>query len=283
MKQFLVFFLLPCAILLCAMDTPAAYSAFHGYSPATEEGGYTTSTAQREAISLRWTPTVDVGISGWIHSLLRRNRCHSELNEYWRAYLGLDNQVPGMNPAAKTEWDDIVERDKEARGEPLSDFYGTTEHMNQMFQTLADTLNVGQIVRNYELFKQAYPHLAPKHIIQAMYRQGKWVLEHPDTWIQVGKKTGSFRFRLIDRADQATGEQLSLGMLAEFGMKWSPSEGVLRIHDTYDFPGFVTTLSSIPVRPREMKIRGKVAFDPRQGCKAIADLTRMFGETALAL
>ena len=51
MKQFLVFFLLPCAILLCAMDTPA-----------TGEGGYTTSTAQREAISLRWTPTVDVGI-----------------------------------------------------------------------------------------------------------------------------------------------------------------------------------------------------------------------------
>ncbi len=46
MKQFLVFFLLPCAILLCAMG----------------EGGYTTSTAQREAISLRWTPTVDVGI-----------------------------------------------------------------------------------------------------------------------------------------------------------------------------------------------------------------------------
>ena len=62
MKQFLVFFLLPCAIVLCAMDTPAAYSAFHGYSPATGEGGYTTSTAQREAISLRWTPTVDVGI-----------------------------------------------------------------------------------------------------------------------------------------------------------------------------------------------------------------------------
>ena len=104
MKQFFVFFLLPCAILLCAMDTPA-----------TGEGGYTTSTAQREAISLRWTPTVDVGISGWIHSLLRRNRCHSELNEYWLAYLGLGNQVPVMNPAAKTEWDDIVERDKAAQ------------------------------------------------------------------------------------------------------------------------------------------------------------------------
>lgn len=115
MKQFLVFFLLPCAILLCAMDTPATYTAFHGFSPATGEGGYTTSTAQREAISLRWTPTVDVGISGWIHSLLRRNRCHSELNEYWRAYLGLDNQVPGMNPAAKTEWDDAVEHDKAAQ------------------------------------------------------------------------------------------------------------------------------------------------------------------------
>ena len=53
MKQFLVFFLLPCAILLCAMDTPATYTAFHGFSPATGEGGYTTSTAQREAISLR--------------------------------------------------------------------------------------------------------------------------------------------------------------------------------------------------------------------------------------
>ena len=98
------------------MDTPAAYSAFHGYSPATGEGGYTTSTAQREAISLRWTPTVDVGISGWIHSLLRRNRCHSELNEYWRAYLGLDNQVPVMNPAAKTEWDDASSTTRPPKG-----------------------------------------------------------------------------------------------------------------------------------------------------------------------
>lgn len=54
-------------------------------------------------------------------------------------------------------------------------------------------------------------------------------------------------------------------------MMWSPDEGALRVHDTYDFPSYVTTLSSIQVRPKEMKIRGIVKFDPRKGSVLLRD------------
>ncbi len=42
----------------------------------------------------------------WLMNLASGNNSHGEENEYWRAYLGLDNNVPKMLPAAKTSWDD---------------------------------------------------------------------------------------------------------------------------------------------------------------------------------
>lgn len=52
---------------------------------------------------------------------------------------------------------------------------------------------------------------------------------------------------------------------------WSPDEGVLRVHDTYDFPSYVTKLSHIPIRPKEMKIRGVVKYDPQKGSILLRD------------
>ena len=58
-----------------------------------------------------------------------------------------------------------------------------------------------------------------------------------------------------------------LGMLANFGMMWNPEEGVIYVHDTYDFPKF--SRNFVGDRPKEMKIRGRINFDPKKGSKLL--------------
>ncbi len=237
-------------------------------SQRSPEGGYTTSTRKREIINRAYDPTFGFDLAGWLMSFASGNNSHGEENEYWRAYLGLDNNVPKMQPAAKTSWDDKVEAQKAASGELPSDFYGTTPRMDQMIQVVADTLNTGNILRNYDDYNRQNKKLAPKGVIRHMYEEGKKVMENPGRWTQV---TEGPQFYLYDGIDWLTNEMMPLGMLADFGMMWSPDEGALRVHDTYDFPAYVTTLSSIPVRPKEMKIRGLVKFDPRKGSVLLRD------------
>ena len=45
----------------------------------------------------------------------------------------------------------------------------------------------------------------------------------------------------------------------------------IEVHDTYDFPKFYTKLGIVPERPKEMKIRGKINFDPSKGAKIFRD------------
>ena len=58
-----------------------------------------------------------------------------------------------------------------------------------------------------------------------------------------------------------------LGMLANFGMMWNPEEGAIYVHDTYDFPKF--SRNFVGDRPKEMKIRGRINFDPKKGSKLL--------------
>ena len=185
-------------------------------------------------------------MKGWLRCQLLGNRCESGLNEYWRAYLGLSNHAPRMESSAFTEWDEAEEQRKEREGLLPSEFFGITEQMYQVLELMADTLNTGRILRQYDAYKRLYPRLAPRRVVEELYRQGRWVMEHPDSWVQVQIKSGMKK----------------LHMLSSFGMKWSPAKGLLRIHDTYDFPPYVRLLSDIPERPREMKIRGEVSFAP---------------------
>lgn len=37
------------------------------------------------------------------------------------------------------------------------------------------------------------------------------------------------------------------------------------MHDTYDFSDLARFVTRIPQRPREMKIRSKIKFNPKQG------------------
>lgn len=234
------------------------------------EGGYTTPVEEREYINRSWDPTTGFDLAGASYSNQHGNLSRGDENEYWRAYLGLENNIPAMNPEAKTAWDDAVEAKKVAKGKQPSDFYGTTPRMDQMIQVIADTLNTGNLLRNYDEVKKAHPELASKKVIQNLYDQGKAVMENPDSWVQI-REPDRGQLYLYDRVDPETGELAPLGMLADFGMMWSPSEGALRVHDTYDFPRYVTAFSNIPRRPKEMKIRGKIAYDPKRGSILLRD------------
>lgn len=229
------------------------------------EGGYTSSTESREYVNASYDPALGFDPISWMFST---NRSKGEENEYWRAYLGLENEVPKMNPVAKTAWDDRVEAEKAAAGKLPSDFYGTTPRMDQMIQVVADTLNTGKLLRNYDEYKKEVPDLADRRTIEHIYNEGKRVMDNPGKWTQV---TEGPQFMLYDGVDPLTNERAPLGMLASFGMMWSPEEGTLRVHDTYDFPWYATTFSRIPKRPKEMKIRGMVKFDPNRGSILLRD------------
>lgn len=191
------------------------------------------------------------------------NQAEGEENEYWKAYLGLENVVPKMDPSAKTSWDDVIEARKIENGELPSDFYGTTPRMDLNIQAIADTLNTGKIVRNYSEYSKKHPDLPDEKTMQKIYETGKRVLNNPGKWQQIeGDSVG-----IKSKFDIVTNEKSPLGMLADFGMMWNPEDKTLRVHDTYDFPLAVRMFSGN--RPKEMKIRGKINFDPKKGSKLL--------------
>ena len=228
-------------------------------------GGYSSKSKLIRRIRRRlFDPAGGTGpISQGLYLIMGGNKSRGEENEYWKAYLGLDNAVPKMNPDAKTPWDDQIESDKISNGELPSDFYGTTPRMDLNIQAIADTLNTGKIVRDYEAYKAKHPNLPRKWEMEEMYNTGKRVLDNPNTWQQVDGDHTSIKKRL----ESSTNEMSPLGMLANFGMMWKPQEGAIYVHDTYDFKPAGRII--VGNRPKEMKIRGRINFDPKKGSKLL--------------
>lgn len=230
-----------------------------------EQGGWSEeSKTRRERRYHRYDPAGGIGLfTQGIYMLMGGNQSRGEENQYWRAYLGLDNNVPKMNPKAKTSWDDQVEAEKITNGELPSDFYGTTPRMDLNIQAIADTTSLGKMVRDYEKYKKMNPDLPSEKRLNEMYETGKRVLNNPGTWQQVdGDRLG-----VKQKLDYTTNEFNPLGMLANFGMMWNPDEGAIYVHDTYDFPKWARTI--VGDRPKEMKIRGRINFDPKKGSKLL--------------
>lgn len=225
----------------------------------TQKGGYAKSSEDRRfKKSKEYDPTGHLYIDARMNPL-----ASSEQQGYYREYLGLDSDIPKMNPKAKTEWDDKVEAEKIKNGELPSDFYGTTPRMDVSIQAIADTLNTGNIYRNYDKFKKLHPELPSKDIIKDIYDTGKRILNEPNKWHGVN---GDDLYIKPNPDGHIYYEINPLGMLRNFGMKWSPEKGKIFMHDTYDFPGIYTGKGR-PMfnRPKEMKIRGAIDFNPKKG------------------
>lgn len=222
------------------------------------DGGYNKNTLdKRKNIYSRHDPAGGIGFAQLFYP---SNESRGEENQYWRAYLGLDNNVPKMNPKAKTSWDDAIEKEKISKGEMPSDFFGTTNKMDQHIQIIADTLNTGNLLRNYDEYKKKYPELPGKRTIRHFYESGKRVMENPNKWVQIEEGP-----QFIINKTLEGNELAPLGMLADFGMMWNPEEKAIYIHDTYDFPVINRFLGRVPERPKEMKIRGRISYDPKKG------------------
>lgn len=250
-------------------DLNTIKSIYNEYS----EGGYSDDTKNSRLRKYRkYDPTGGLGVTQLLYMLLGGNQSRGEENEYWKAYLGLNNNVPKMNSNAKTSWDDAVEAEKIANGKSPSDFYGTTPRMDLNIQAIADTLNTGKIYRDYDTYKKNNPELPKKWVIEEMYETGKRVLENPNTWQQVdGDDTGIKR-----GLELSTNESNPLGMLANFGMMWNPEEKAIYMHDTYDFP--IWSRLFVGNRPKEMKIRSKINFDPKKGSKLLRNNMEGFSD-----
>jgi hypothetical protein len=63
-------------------------------------------------------------------------------------------------------------------------------------------------------------------------------------------------------------------MLANFGMMWNPNNQTIHVHDTYDFTPIEERI--VGKRPREMKIRGIINFNPIKGSKLLRDNLKNF-------
>ena len=247
------------------------YNEFSSGGP-TEEGGYSKESLQhRKDTHASYDPTNRFdALSQIIVSATGGNRAKGEEDQYWRAYLGLSNNIPKMSSKAKTSWDDSIEAEKIANGELSSDFYGTTPRMDLNIQAIADTLNVGEIYRNYDKYKAQYPELPEKQKIKNIYNTGKKVLSNPNEWHQVDGDNAAIKEEL----DTTTNESNPLGMLAHFGMMWNPEEEAVYVHDTYDFPKWARIF--VGNRPKEMKIRGRVSFNPKKGSKLLRNNMQEF-------
>lgn len=234
------------------------------------DGGYTIPMERRVNVYNSWDPSSGFTPMDYVMNRIFGNGNSGEEGEYWKAYLGIPNNVPRMLPSSKTEFDDSQEAGKAAAGIQQSEFYGTTPRMDQMIQVIADTLNLGNIVRNYDEYKERYPQLSGKKTLLQMYNQGKSIMDNPGVWMPAGEtgpmiKSRAYQADISNQPDYVTGDNAPLGMLGEFRMKWSPKDSKLYVYDTYDFPRAARMLSGIPDRPKEMKIRGAVNFNPLQG------------------
>lgn len=228
---------------------------------ASNSGGYTDEQLNKNyQIWKTYDPTGGLNFLNYILSQNFGNLARGEENEYWKEYLGLNSAVPLMNSNAHTEWDKQIEAQKKQNGELASDFYGTTPRMDYNIQALADTLMLGNMVRNYEEYDKKYnlPHI---ETVTEAYEQAKNILNNPNKWTQVDGEIEVNNWPFNPNISESN----PLGMLANFGMKWVPEENALYMHDTYDFPSRVHKRTEIPVRPKEMKIRSKISFDPTKG------------------
>ena len=223
-------------------------------------GGFSDDTYEKRKRDLyRWTPAAGLYDP---FQLVFNNANTGEENEYYKTYLGFESAVPLMTPGAETEWDAQIEAEKKDNGELPSEFYGTTKRMDHHLQAAADTLNLGKMVRG----EMPLIDGLSQNVAERAYKQAKRVMDNPGEWQQMEDHV----IQTNPEFDE-TYENNPLGMLDQYGMKWDPEQGKLFIHDTYDFPEWTHKIGFMQKRPREMKIRGAIKFDPKKGSLLLRD------------
>lgn len=220
---------------------------------------------KNKSVHLRFNPTgrayfLDYALGQVLSQLDGQppNNAKGEEDQYWRAYLGIDNQVPKYSDKQNATWEKETGTDYHVD----RDYYTTTPRMDQDIQALADTMNLRRIVENYDELDKQYKFSGTKeHYIQLL-DQAKQVMNSPNQWVQIdGDLTQSRRNSDAEKVQ----EYNPLGMLNSFGLMWNPKTQKLYMHDNYDFPASATLFSEVPRRPYPMKLRSAINYDPNKG------------------
>lgn len=179
---------------------------------------------------------------------------------YWKHYLNLGRDKT-LVPDTKSR----INWDKENGSN--SEYVGVPQPVARRVQALADTLNMGKIVRNYQTYKEKYPELPEEDTMNDMYKFGKELLDSGKALQANEDMTIKDINRNVNVQRRATG----LEILGKFGMKWDKNTNTIKLYDTYDFPSRYTGKYSIPEREKTLRIREDIKFDPKQGSFLLRD------------
>ena len=206
-------------------------------------GGPVYTTEQAWRVYNSYDPSGGFNYSGI--STSEKDHAKGEEDQYWKAYLGLPNNVPKMSSDARIPISTKEDIEARRRMDETSEYFGTTKKIE----------------------------LPEKSIIDNMYKISKEVLENPNEWTPI-KEDGRDQFIIQDKMEN--NELYPLGMLGDFNMMWVPESNSLYVQDTYDFPGWVRLASSLvgpklKDRDKTMRIRSRISFNPRNGSYLLRD------------
>lgn len=179
---------------------------------------------------------------------------------YWKHYLNLGrDKILVPDTKSRINWD--------KENGVNSEYVGVPQPVARRVQALADTLNMGKIVRNYQTYKEKYPELPEEDTMNDMYKFGKELLDSGKALQANEDMTIKDINRNVNVQRRATG----LEILGKFGMKWDKNTNTIKLYDTYDFPSRYTGKYSIPEREKTLRIREDIKFDPKQGSFLLRD------------
>ena len=179
------------------------------------------------------------------------NIATEEEEAYWKLY----NNIP----------QDLIKptnvRINADKGDTKSEYVGMPESMKERIAAMADTLNLGKIVRNPESFRTRFPDSPINYLgLKRDYEFAKKVMDNPGKGQQATEE-----YSIKGSPIKNTG----LGALEDFGLLWDKDKKVLRAYDTYDFPKILNFV--IPERDRQLKIREEIPFNPKIGSTLLKD------------
>lgn len=173
---------------------------------------------------------------------------------YWKHYLNLGRDkelIP--NTKSRINWD-------KENGDN-SEYVGIPQPVARRVQAIADTLNVGKIVRDYSKYKEQYPELPNKSMMEKIYNLGKELL----TSGKAVQANENMTVKDINRKGRTQQRATGLEILGKFGLKWDKDNNTIKLYDTYDFPSKYVGKYSIPEREKVLRIREDIKFNPKQG------------------
>ena len=210
---------------------------------------------EKEKYYKEYNPSGYAGFRGYLEKHINPNYTNisnGEQDEYYKAYLGLSNNVP------KSSANGFNDKDIESK-----EYYGLTPRMIESIKASFDIKNLKRIYDNYDEESKWYHNLPSKKDLLKIINQAGNILSgnshqfYGDKNIIKSNDDGN-----ITNEIAGNGISNPLGMLADFGVVYDKDNKQLKVYDTYDFGAdWKHAFSRFPKRKKSMEIRQIIPFD----------------------